>query len=137
MKTNYKIKTGISKKNNGFVIIEINYKDSFFEDKYILEGIVKESKINFSIKKNNKNLNETTFDNDNLNDFFNKLSKTFKDYDLMEDLIKNYKKQLINEVSNFINECNSSMIVEGKMIEGYKDKMRRMSGIKDCNQNIK
>ena len=50
-KSNYKIKTELIK-DKPFVTVEMSYKDSFSNDKYILFGSLNESRVNFTFVKN-------------------------------------------------------------------------------------
>jgi hypothetical protein len=150
MKTNYKINTEIVK-NIPLVNVEISYKDEFFNDKYNLIGVVREGELRFNILKNEKpktlkeamQYSTVSYDGVSLStkpdkDFFiESLSKYVNDYDCIEDFKNNHLESFVNEIAEFISKCNSSMISEGKIYEGYKDKMKRMAGIIEQNKNIR
>jgi hypothetical protein len=136
--SNYKISTELIK-DKSLVIVEIAYKDDFTNDKYTLKGWVNDNVINFKILKNNKqNLNESKFYSNNTNNkFIEQLSKSVNDYDFIEDFKKHHLMNFSKEINEHIQKVNSSMISNGKLFEGYKNKMREMSGIILPNKNIR
>tara|TARA_B110000503_G_C6979253_1_gene342512 strand:- start:218 stop:640 length:423 start_codon:yes stop_codon:yes gene_type:complete len=140
MKSKYNIKTKLVK-DRPFITVEMSYKDSFSNDKYTLIGQLNEGRINFSFIKNKESkLNETSFYATNdfrKNTFINELSKRVNNYDFIEDFKKNNLEDFTKELSEFIVKCDSSMISNGKIFEGYKDKLKGMAGIKLINKNIR
>tara|TARA_R110001592_G_scaffold80028_2_gene238778 strand:+ start:2130 stop:2555 length:426 start_codon:yes stop_codon:yes gene_type:complete len=139
-KSSYKINTKLIK-DKPFVNVEMSYKDIFYDDNYLLSGHISEGTINFSVTKNkNKKLNETSFSCVNGTEgivFINELSESVNDYDFIEDFKKNHLQEFAQELSEFIIKCDSSMISEGKIFEGYKDKLKRMSGVIGVNENLR
>jgi len=139
-KSNYKIKTEIIK-DKPFVTVEMSYKDSFSNDKYILSGNLNESKVNFTFVKNKEQkINEASFYATNdfgSSTFIEELSKGVNNYDFIEDFKKNNLEDFTKELSEFIVKCDSSMISDGKMFEGYKNKLRGMAGISEINENLR
>ena len=140
MKSNYKIKTELHK-DKSLVIVEMSYKDEFANDKYNLMGWVVDGAINFNVIKNNKqNLCESTFyygDTKSKNIFMENFSKSVNDYDFIEDFQKYHLNNFSNELNEHISKVNDSMISNGQILEGYKNKMRRMAGIITPNKNIR
>jgi len=139
-KSNYKIKTELIK-DKTFVTVEMSYKDRFSNDKYVLMGDLNESGVNFTFVKNkDKKLNEAYFYATNEhepNTFIDELSRGVNNYDFIEDFKKNNLEQFTQELSEFIVKCDSSMVSNGKMFEGYKDKLRGMVWIKKINENLR
>lgn len=139
IKTNYNINYEL-RKNQSFISVELKYKDSFFDDKYNLKGFVNENQITFSVYKNKKQMEKVSFvleESLESNTFLKELSNSIKDYDLMEDFKKNHFNNFYNELSDYIKKDNSSIIVNNKLIEGYKTKMQSVAGIKKINQNLR
>jgi hypothetical protein len=139
IKTNYNINSEL-RKNQSFISVELKYKDSFFDDKYNLKGFVNENQITFSVYKNKKQMEKVSFvleESLESNTFLKELSNSIKDYDLMEDFKKNHFNNFYNELSDYIKKDNSSIIVNNKLIEGYKTKMQSVAGIKKINQNLR
>ena len=139
-KSKYNIKTEIVK-DKPFITVEMSYKDSFSNDKYILTGHLNESRINFTFIKNKENtLNEASFYATNdckTSTFINELSSGVNNYDFIEDFKKNNLEDFTKELSEFIVKCDSSMISDGKIFEGYEDKLKGMAGINKINKNLR
>ena len=139
-KSSYKINTKLIK-DKPFVNVEMSYKDIFYDDNYLLSGHISEGTINFNVTKNkNKKLNEASFSCVNGTEgivFINELSESVNDYDFIEDFKKNHLQEFAQELSEFIIKCDSSMISEGKIFEGYKDKLKRMCGVISVNENLR
>lgn len=139
-KSNYKIKTELIK-DKPFVTVEMSYVDSFSNDKYILSGSLNESRVNFTFVKNKEQkINEASFcitKDLGYSTFIEELSKGVNNYDFIEDFKKNNLENFTKELSEFIVKCDSSMISDGKIFEGYKDKLRGMAGISEINQNLR
>ena len=139
-KSNYKIKTELIK-DKPFVTVEMSYVDSFSNDKYILSGGLDESRVNFTFVKNKEQkINEAFFsakNNFGSNTFIEQLSKGVNNYDFIEDFKKNNLEDFTKELSEFIVKCDSSMISNGKLFEGYKDKLKGMAGINVINKNLR
>lgn len=140
MKSNYKIKTELHK-DKSCVMVEMSYKDEFTNDKYNLIGWVKDGMINFNVIKNNKkNLSDSTFyhgDTKDNNIFMENFSKSVNDYDFIEDFQKHHLDNFSNELNEHMSKLNNAMITNGQILEGYKNKMRRMAGIIIPNKNIR
>jgi hypothetical protein len=136
MTLNFNIETGFTKKDDGFVVVEMKCKDNFTDDKYILSGIIKEGILNFSVERNNKTLKEIAF-NKEKDKFLKNVSESVGDYDFVEEFSKKHLEGFHCQISEFIEKINSSMISKGEIFEGYKNKMRRMAGIIDSNKHIK
>ncbi len=136
MTLNFNIETGFTKKDDGFVVVEMKCKDNFTDDKYVLSGIIKEGILNFSVERNNKTLKEIAF-NKEKDKFLKSISESVNDYDFVEEFSKKHLEEFHCQISEFIEKINSSMISKGEILEGYKNKMRRMAGIIDCNKHIK
>ena len=139
-KSNYKIQTELIK-DKPFVTVEMSYVDMFSNDKYILSGAINESRVNFKFaKKKGQNMNEASFcvtkDLDS-STFIKELSKGVNNYDFIEDFKKNNLEDFTKELSEFIVKCDSSMISNGKIFEGYKDKLKGMAGINEINKNLR
>lgn len=139
-KSNYNIKTELVK-NKPFITVEMSYKDMFSNDNYILSGSLSESVINFRLSKNKgKKINEERFSvtkDLKSNTFIDELSIRVNNYDFIEDFKKNKLESFTKELSEFIVKCDSSMISNGIMFEGYKDKLRGMAGINVINENLR
>lgn len=136
MKSKFYIETKI-KKNNPHLLVFLEYKDSFTDDKFIIHSILNNvQNINFEVYKNKNKISEVNLLNHNYENFLKELFYIINDFDFKEDFQKNNQENFIQEVSNFINEINSSIIIENKIIKGYRDKMRVMSGILE-NKNIR
>jgi hypothetical protein len=136
MKSKFQIETKIEK-NNPYLTVFFEYKDSFTDDKFIIHSILNNTQnIKFEFYKNKSRISEINLLNNNYESFLKELFNTINDFDFKEDFQKNNQQNFIKEVSNFINEINSSIIIENKIIKGYKDKMRVMSGILE-NKNIR
>jgi hypothetical protein len=139
MKTNYNINSELIK-NKFFISVELKYKDSFFDDKYNLKGFVSENKITFSVYKNKKQMEKVSFvleENLDNNTFLKELSDSIKDYDLMEDFKKNHFNDFSKELSDYIKKDNSSIILNNKLVEGYKTKMQSVAGIRGVNKSLR
>ena len=139
IKTNYNINSEL-RKSQSFISVELKYKDSFFDDKYNLKGFVSENKITFSVYKNKKQMENASFvleDNLDNNTFLKELSDSIKDYDLMEDFKKNHFNDFSKELSDYIKKDNSSIILNNKLVEGYKTKMQSVAGIRGVNQSLR
>tara|TARA_Y100000389_G_C17412994_1_gene492041 strand:+ start:369 stop:791 length:423 start_codon:yes stop_codon:yes gene_type:complete len=138
-KTNYNINSKL-RKNQSLISVELQYKDSFFDDNYYLKGFINESKITFSVYKNKKQMEKVSFvlgENIENNTFLRELNISTKDYDLMEDFKKNHFKDFYNELSDYITKDNSSIIMNNQIFEGYKTKIQSIAGIKKVNQNLR
>lgn len=139
IKTNYNINSEL-RKNQSFISIELKYKDNFFDDKYNLKGFVNENQITFSVYKNKKQMEKVSFvleESLENNTFLKELSSSIKDYDLMEDFKKNHFNNFYHELSDYIKKDNSSIIINNRIVEGYKLKMQSVAGIKKINQNLR
>ena len=136
----YNIKTELIK-DKPFITVEMSYKDKFSNDKYVLMGHLNESKINFTFTKDKENTsNKASFcitEDYRTSTFINELSKGVNNYDFIEDFKKNNLEDFTKELSEFIVKCDSSMISDGKIFEGYKDKLKGMAGIKLTNKNLR
>jgi hypothetical protein len=139
-KSNYNIKTELIK-DKLFITVEMSYKDMFSDDNYILSGAINESRVDFKfVKKKGQKINEASFCTTKYsgpNSFIEELSKGVNNYDFIEDFKKNNLEDFTKELSEFIVKCDSSMISDGKMFEGYKDKLRGMAGINEINKNLR
>jgi hypothetical protein len=128
-KTKYNIKKGINKYNDAYVLSEIKYKDAFSFDKYELLGFVINEELKFSVKRNDLYLGEF-FHSFDFDVFLENLIKITKDYDFVEDFKKNHIKNYLQEINSYVEKINSSIIVEGKIIDNYKNKLQIVAGIK-------
>ena len=140
MKTKYTIESGHTKKDKPFIMIEMSYKDEFTNDEYILKGAATNSSannINFSILKNRKESGSLTLENSDTKKFIKEFFEIAKDYDFNQDFNNNHSESFSKEITSFINQCDSSMVFNGEVIDGYKDKMRGMAGINTPNKNIR
>lgn len=139
IKSKYNINTKLND-NKSIVIIDISYKDVFVNEKYNLKGIVEGNKIKFNTFKNKNKLKEVSFvlgENFENNTFLKDLNNSLKDYDLIEDFKKNHFENFNNELSEYIKKSNSSVILNNNLIEGYKEKLQGMSGIKKINHILR
>ena len=136
MKSKFKIETKIDK-NKPFLTIFLEYKDRFTDDKFTIHGVLNNlENINLSLYKKNQKISDLKLENKKYDIFLKEVFNLIDDFDFKEDFEKNNKNNFIYEVSSFINEIDSSIIVENKIIKGYKNKMRLMSGILE-NKNIR
>lgn len=136
MKSKFHIETKIEK-NNPYLTVFLEYKDSFTDDKFVIHSILNNTQnIKFEVYKNKSRISEINLLNNNYDFFLKELFDVINDFDFKEDFQKNNQQNFIQEVSNFISNINSSIIIENKIIKGYKDKMRVMSGILE-NKNIR
>jgi hypothetical protein len=130
----YNINTGFNNKDKPYVLVEISYKDYFTDDKYLLKGISQNSNVNdidFVIFRNNDNIGNLKLQDKNNDKFLREFFEMTNDFDFKESFKKKHSKKLSEEISNFLNKCDSSIILNGNILEGYKDKMKRMAGISD------
>jgi hypothetical protein len=136
MKSKFKIETKIHK-NKPFLTVFLEYKDSFTDDEFTVHGVLNNvENINFSLYKKNEKISDINLKNKEYEIFLNEVFDVINDFDFKEDFKKYNKNNFIYEVSNFINEIDSSIIIENKIIKGYKNKMRLMSGVLE-NKNIR
>ncbi len=136
MKSKFKLETKIDK-NKPFLTVLLEYKDSFTDDKFTLHSVLNNvENINFSLYKKNQKISDINLKNKEYDIFFNEVFDVINDFDFKEDFKKYNKNNFIYEVSNFINEIDSSIIIENKILKGYRNKMRLMSGILE-NKNIR
>lgn len=136
MKSKFQIETKIEK-NNPYLTVFLEYKDNFTDDKFIIHSILNNAQnVKFEIYKNKSRISEINLLNKNYDNFLKELFDVINDFDFKEDFQKNNQQNFIQEVSSFIDDVDSSIIIENKIIKGYKDKMRVMSGILE-NKNIR
>jgi hypothetical protein len=136
MKSKFKIETKIHK-NKPFLTVFLEYKDSFTDDEFTVHGVLNNvENVNFSLYKKNEKISDINLKNKEYEIFLNEVFDVINDFDFKEDFKKYNKNNFIYEVSNFINEIDSSIIIENKIIKGYKNKMRLMSGVLE-NKNIR
>jgi hypothetical protein len=134
--SNFEIETEI-KNNKPYLDIVLEYRDSFTDDKFNIKAIIEDvNNINFFIVKNKRQISNVNVKNRNFENFFNETFKSINDFDFKQEFNKNHKSKIISELENFINKINSSIIIENKFIDGYRDKMKLMSGI-IINENIR
>lgn len=155
-KSNYTIKTEIVK-NKPIIYLNLSYKDRFINESHNLIGSVENEKISFSFINNkhsleNNNKTKTVYDwaakdvtilnfhadKDYKNkSFINELSSKINDYDFVEDFKKNHLENFNKEVSDFVFKCESAMISDNTIYEGYKHQLQRKAGIKKTNENLR
>jgi len=122
MKSKFKIETKIDK-NKPFLTIFLEYKDSFTDDKFTIHGFLNNvENINFSLYKKNQKISDLKLENKKYDIFLKEVFNLIDDFDFKEDFEKNNKNNFIYEVSSFINEIDSSIIVENKIIKAIKIK---------------
>jgi len=105
MALNFNIETGFTKKDDGFVVVEMKYKDSFTDDKYVLSGIVQEGSLEFNIERNNKNLKDISF-NKEKDKFLKNLYESVNDYDFVEEFSKKHLESFYFQINEFIEKIN-------------------------------
>ena len=138
-KSNYTIKTKIVK-NKPIIYLNLSYKDRFINESHNLIGSVKNEKVSFSFINNKHSLESLNFhaDKDYKNkSFINELSSKINDYDFVEDFKKNHLENFNKEVSDFVFKCESAMISDNTIYEGYKHQLQRKAGIKKTNENLR
>lgn len=138
-KSNYTIKTEIVK-NKPIIYLNLSYKDRFINESHNLIGSVENEKVSFSFINNKHSLENLNFhaDKDCKNkSFINELSSKINDYDFVEDFKKNHLENFNKEVSDFVFKCESAMISDNTIYEGYKHQLQRKAGIKKTNENLR
>lgn len=135
----YNINTGFNNKDVPYIFIEMSYKDNFTDDNYIMEGLSKDSSaemVNFNIYKNGNYLCNLNLNKNENNKFLKEFFKIVDDYDFKSCFNKKHADNFSQKILEFTNKCSSSMVLNGKLMEGYKDKMRMMAGI-TINESIR
>lgn len=138
-KSNYTINTEIVK-NKAIIYLNLSYKDKFIKENHNLVGNVEGEKISFSFVNSKHSLEGLSFhaNKDYKNkSFINELSSKINDYDFVEDFKKNHLENFNKEISDFIFKCESSMISDNIIYEGYKHQLQKKAGIKRANKNLR
>jgi hypothetical protein len=133
------INTGIVK-NNILIQIESSFKDEFTNDVYFLESFSKNhnmDNLSFLLLKNGKEISKLELKNKNIDNFLKEVYSQTNDFDFNNNFKKKHASEFSEKVSKFLEQIDSSVVVNGKLMEGYKSKMRMMSGIEDLNRNIR
>jgi hypothetical protein len=133
------INTGIVK-NNILIQIESSFKDEFTDDVYFLESFSKNhnmDNLSFLLLKNGKEISKLELKNKNIDNFLKEVYNKTNDFDFNNNFKKKHASEFSEKVSKFLEQIDSSVVVNGKLMEGYKSKMRMMSGIQDLNKNIR
>lgn len=127
-------------KNNILIQIESTFKDEFTNDIYFLESFSKNhnmDNLSFVLLKNGKEISNLELKNKNIDSFLKEVYDKTNDFDFNNNFKKKHASEFSGKVSKFLEQVDSSVVVNGKLIEGYKSKMRMMSGIDDLNNNIR
>jgi hypothetical protein len=130
---NYKIKTEIAK-DLPEIEIQLNYKDDFSNDKYILRSTADYKNgsqlIPFKVYKNGDKLGEVELSKEDYENMFIKFFDKVDDVDFEDEFFHKEILSLISdELTDFMKSYKEEVIDNRLTLEGEKKRMKRMAGI--------